>query len=161
MIPSPILIEAREPWVFRTRHQVNRRALPKDFTVMRLDARNMRTSRGFYHEISSICKFPKYFGCNLDALDECLADLEWLPAAGYVVLIKDAEMMLYEESDDMLEGVLSVFLNVAAEWAAGIKEGETWNLKVIPFHVVLEMSENVESDLIERFERIGIPIWEF
>src|SRR5690242_7078030 len=32
-------------------------------------------------------RFPSYFGMNWDAADECLADMSWEPAAGYVALL--------------------------------------------------------------------------
>ena len=32
-------------------------------------------------------RFPGYFGRNWDALDECLRDLEWLSAPGYILFV--------------------------------------------------------------------------
>ena len=34
---------------------------------------------------------PGYFGRNWDAVDECLRDLSWLPARGYVLVVTAAE----------------------------------------------------------------------
>ena len=33
--------------------------------------------------------FPRYFGWNWDALEECLRDLSWLPAAKPIVLVHE------------------------------------------------------------------------
>jgi len=47
--------------------------------------------------------FPDYFGSNWDALDECLADLDWLDLPGYVLLIDSGQLILCEESEELLE----------------------------------------------------------
>jgi RNAse (barnase) inhibitor barstar len=31
---------------------------------------------------------PDYFGANWDALADCLTDLEWVPAKGYVLVLR-------------------------------------------------------------------------
>jgi RNAse (barnase) inhibitor barstar len=49
---------------------------------------------GFYDEIAAALQFPYYFGENLNALDECLRDLEWLPADRYVLVVRDAGHVL-------------------------------------------------------------------
>lgn len=56
--------------------------------------------------------FPDWFGANWDALEDCLTDLSWRPASGYVVLIEHAV-----RGDDY--GVLVDVLRSSAEsWAA-------------------------------------------
>lgn len=37
------------------------------------------------------CHFPDYFGYNWDALADCLADLRWIDARGFVLLIHGHE----------------------------------------------------------------------
>lgn len=34
-------------------------------------------------------RFPRYFGWNWDALEECLCDLSWLPADRPIVLVHE------------------------------------------------------------------------
>jgi hypothetical protein len=56
--------------------------------------------------------FPHWFGRNWDALEDCLTDLSWRPADGYVLLFEDSE-----PGDDL--GVLiDVLASSAAFWAA-------------------------------------------
>lgn len=43
-----------------------------DFT---LDGDKIVDVESFYDEIAKVCKFPDYFGRNLDALNDCLFDL--------------------------------------------------------------------------------------
>ena len=54
--------------------------------------------------------FPDWFGRNWDALEDCLTDLSWRDAAGYVLLLEGAG------AD---EGVLVDVLRSAAQFWAG------------------------------------------
>ena len=54
--------------------------------------------------------FPDWFGRNWDALEDCLTDLSWRPAEGYVLLLEGA---------DAASGVLLEVLEAAAEFWAG------------------------------------------
>ena len=39
--------------------------------------------------IARAAEFPDWFGGNWDALEDCLCDLSWLPAQGWVLLLRD------------------------------------------------------------------------
>jgi hypothetical protein len=54
--------------------------------VVRLDGR-LRRKRDLLRALASGLKFPNYFGCNWDALEECLNDLSWLGQQSGIVLI--------------------------------------------------------------------------
>lgn len=58
-------------------------------------------------------RFPAYYGRNLDALEECLTDLSWLPA-GEVVLIWDGADAL-RQTDPRGHRVLLEVLAAAME----------------------------------------------
>ena len=58
--------------------------------------------------------FPAWFGRNWDALEDCLCDLSWLEAAGYVLLLERHEALAGEEL-----GTLREVLAAAAEFWAG------------------------------------------
>lgn len=45
----------------------------------------------FLAACASALHFPDYFGRNWDAFEECLNDLSWVTAKGYVVLYDNAE----------------------------------------------------------------------
>ncbi|EXI65370.1 MAG: Barstar (barnase inhibitor) [Candidatus Accumulibacter adjunctus] len=61
--------------------------------------------------------FPGWYGHNLDALKDCLTDLSWVEAAGYVLFIDHAGPFLVREPESfaVLEEVLAV---AVAEWRA-------------------------------------------
>jgi hypothetical protein len=51
-----------------------------------LDGRRIGDKAAFLAASAQAMRFPSYFGSNWDALEECLTDLAWAPAAGYVLL---------------------------------------------------------------------------
>lgn len=59
---------------------------------------------------------PDYFGENWDSLDECLRDLEWLPASGYVLFVTRASKLW---ADDARSGgrLVESWLMAAEDWA--------------------------------------------
>jgi Barstar (barnase inhibitor) len=80
-----------------------------------LRGRKMRTADRLFDEFAAALQFPPYFGENWDALDECLADLEWLAADAYVLVILDATQVLEDKPEDrrLLAETLE---RVAREW---------------------------------------------
>ena len=62
--------------------------------------------------IAAALHFPDWFGHNWDALEDCLTDLSWRDAPGYVLLIESPR-----PGDDL--GVLVDILRSSAEFWAG------------------------------------------
>src|SRR5258705_2363618 len=58
--------------------------------------------------------FPKWFGANWDALEDCLSDLSWRDAPGWVLVLRDFDAL---SRDDL--GVLLEVLRSAAQFWAG------------------------------------------
>jgi hypothetical protein len=58
--------------------------------------------------IAKALAFPEWFGQNWDALEDCLTDLSWNEAAGYVLIFENAR-----------NGVITDILASAAEFWAG------------------------------------------
>jgi hypothetical protein len=105
-------------------------------TVVRsLDGRAMNTVAGVFKEFSEALEFPEYFGYNSAAFDECMADLSWLPAGVYVLVIADAEHVLADELSE-LPWLIASLRNVCHEWSEPVAEGEAWDRKAKPFHVI-------------------------
>ncbi len=59
---------------------------PADLYTINL--RNISSPRGLFLTISRQLRFPDYFGHNWNALDDCMRDLAWIPAAHVVVEFK-------------------------------------------------------------------------
>ena len=59
--------------------------------------------------------FPAYFGHNWDALEECLRDLAWLPAKGYLLLYDDVSTLARQQPQEWATA-LAIFHEVATHW---------------------------------------------
>jgi hypothetical protein len=81
-------------------------AFPPDFAVAVLDGAGAATRAGFFQELAQALRFPDYFGRNWDAVYDCLTDFNWLPAAGYVLV---------------LDGFDQLATNEPGQWAIGLK----------------------------------------
>ena len=102
----------------------------------------MPKHHGAFRRICQALDFPDYFGHNWDALEECLADLEWLPAKGYVLLFTDAELILPDDEEEFAT-FLEVLSDAGEAWASGQAgaKGNRLNL----FTCVLAVSERDKS----------------
>ena len=102
----------------------------------------MRRLDDLYDEFAAALQFPEYFGENWDAFDECLADLEWLPAPAYVLLISNAVEVLSGEPEKQFATFVRILSGICAEWA----RAETPK----PFHVLLQCAESDVETLRRR-----------
>lgn len=96
--------------------------------VVEVSGRQARTKEAFFADASRALRFPSYFGENWDAFEECLRDLDWLPARAYVMAVTDADRLLEEDAEERRTFV-AIVESAAADWAL---RGPP-----IPFHVVL------------------------
>lgn len=122
----------------------------------RLRGERMGTKAEVMNEFAAALQFPEYFGHNWDALDECLSDLEWLPAAGYVLEIQRAGITLIAD-DGEFHNMLSLFDSIGREWSQPIEVGEYWDRPSRPFHVLLWEDQRGFGRLVQRAERTGVP----
>jgi len=109
---------------------------PEGFLLRVICGAKCRTPAGTLKEFSRALEFPDYCGCNWDALEECLTDLEWLPAKGYVVLITDAQAVIPDEEEEY-ETLLEILNDVGEAWS----KGQTSSGRRAPFHVFFGVSE--------------------
>jgi hypothetical protein len=96
----------------------------------------METVASLFDEFQRALEFPDYFGHNWDALDECLCDLEWLPAPSYRIVIESAPRLLDRDRAER-PIFLSVMSNAGKEWATGRTVGSEWLGRPTPFNTVL------------------------
>ncbi|MFI7553275.1 barstar family protein [Micromonospora sediminimaris] len=111
------------------------------FVVVRLDGTGMADADHVFYDFSNALLFPSYFGWNWDALSDCLRDLHWLPADGYLVIVDNAPQLLPDSARDR-----HVFFRILAEavrhWVSplGRPQGQ-----VTPFKVLLLCDRDDET----------------
>jgi RNAse (barnase) inhibitor barstar len=122
--------------------------VPRGFAVKVFHGHKCRTKSALLGEFSRVLEFPSYFAKNWDAFVDCLTDLQWLPAPGYVFVILDAEDVLAEHDQDY-----AIFIDILNE--AGRVWGTEQDVRPeIPFHVVLVIADRDKSK-----RKWGIPLF--
>jgi RNAse (barnase) inhibitor barstar len=150
MNANPLLIVG-PPWIMLADLDSDQFALRVDELrasggqVIEIDGANATSSAALFDEFAQVASFPSYFGRNWAALDECLADLEWLPGTSYVVTIKNPHRIL-ELCPQERPLLVRVITKVAIEWAEPVIAGEDWDRPSIPFHLVAHWGDSGSSD---------------
>ena len=144
------LQSAKPPWTVLCVLKAGQRAeslvtIPAGFTRRVLRGAKCRSTTGLFAEMAEVLEFPDYFGHNWDALEECLADLEWLPGKGYVLLFTNAELILPDDEEEFAT-FLEVLSDAGEAWASG-QAGQQAK-RATPFHVLLTVSERDKPKLM-------------
>lgn len=82
-----------------------------------LDGRRIVDKTSFLRECATAMHFPAYFGANWDALEECLTDLAWAPARGYLILYDDVAYFARANPPEWAVA-LAILHNATLAWAA-------------------------------------------
>lgn len=125
-----------------------------------------KTPHQLLQEWAAALQFPYYFGHNWDALDECLADLEWLldkprswPEKGFVFFVTNIDSALASRDDEF-----TIFMRIldtaAREWATPIPPDSEWSRPGIPFRVVFHCTPEHETEACGRLLQAGVILTE-
>ncbi|MBK8955139.1 MAG: barstar family protein [Saprospiraceae bacterium] len=89
--------------------------------VVQLNGKLCTTSDDLYRQLKSHFEFPDYFGNNLDALYDCLMDLEWITQDHIVIYFENADLLLSGEvaDPDFLEDFWGTLYDVCISWILG------------------------------------------
>ena len=115
---------------------------PTGYALKIIKGRQCKTPAHLFAEFAQALEFPDYFGHNWDALEECLADLEWLPAKGYILLITEAGHVLPDDEDEF-QTFLEILRDAGEAWGNGQAGMSTQ--RATPFHVLFAVSEQEKS----------------
>jgi RNAse (barnase) inhibitor barstar len=115
---------------------------PNEFVMKVIQGVKCRTTAGLLTECARALDFPDYFGHNWDALEECLTDLEWLPAKGYVLLITNAAHVLSNDEAEY-ETFLEILRDAGEAWGNG--QAGMGARRATPFHALFAVSEQEKS----------------
>ncbi|MBL8446912.1 MAG: barstar family protein [Zoogloeaceae bacterium] len=80
------------------------------------DLSGVRSKEDFLAAIAEAMYFPAWFGENWDALGDCLVDMSWSNADGYVLLLLGADQFHAHAPDEFLTA-LAVLSDASATWA--------------------------------------------
>ncbi|HST60807.1 MAG TPA: barstar family protein, partial [Longimicrobium sp.] len=111
------LLDRPDPVVFMDTAEAHRQVYalqcdPGGLAVRVIRGSRCGTASMLHDEIAAALQFPNYYGENWDALDECITDLEWMPAEGYLLHLTDVERVLPDDARGF--GILLRILRDAA-----------------------------------------------
>jgi len=90
-------------------------AVSKGLVFFHVDFGRVSSKKSFLRRLARDLEFPAYFGENWDAFEECLNDMAWAPAPGYVILLENWETFARRSPGEM-ETARSIFEDAAASW---------------------------------------------
>jgi RNAse (barnase) inhibitor barstar len=115
---------------------------PTGFVLRIIQGAKCQTIAGLLTECARALDFPDYFGHNWDALEECLIDLEWLPAKGYILFITDAGYVLPDDEEEY-ETFLEILHDAGEAWGSG--QAGMGARRATPFHALFAVSEQEKA----------------
>jgi RNAse (barnase) inhibitor barstar len=96
--------------------------------VLRVELAAVRDKEQMLDVVGRALRFPEWFGHNWDALADCLADMGWLPAEGYVVILDHCDGIHGRAEADFVT-LMQVFQDAA----------EAWREDGVPFWCLVDM----------------------
>jgi RNAse (barnase) inhibitor barstar len=144
------LLALGPPWIYLT-NRANELRLSElssmgDIKILHLDGRTCQTKAELLGLMQRVFEFPDYFGHNWDALDECVCDLDWLPADGYIVLMTESWRIL-SANDDEFGTFLEIMIGAVKSWASVADS-------LRPFKLILDYHETKEQEMARRLQHI-------
>lgn len=91
-------------------------AMALDFAAVAIDLAGCSDKQEALARFQAALKFPDWFGGNWDALADCLADMSWWPAAGYLLLLEHAGEWREAEPEEF-DTALGIIEEAAQGWA--------------------------------------------
>lgn len=109
-----------------------------DFALVRIDFDGCTDKADALARIARALDFPEWFGGNWDALADCLSDLSWRPAEGYVLLLEHVAAWRKQDPQDF-DIAIDIFIEAAVGWAK--MRRPFWVLMPLPADVLAGMPE--------------------
>ena len=116
--------------------EVERAAKAAGLSIFKLDVGRARGKSALLRLLARTLKFPKYFGRNWDALHDCLTDLSWLDASGWLVVITNSRSFAERHKEDFATAI-EVLASAAEYWSGHGK----------PFWVLVKGDKNWDPGL--------------
>jgi hypothetical protein len=158
-MPLEVILQAKGPWlhpVVTTAAELcdhvaeSLKATKVHVVYRRIRGNKARTVQGWFDECSAALQFPCYFGENWNAFDECITDLEWLPADAYVLVITNGSQLLEAAPPQDLALLFTVLDRAGLQWSKPVAGQFPRPSK--PFHVLIQCTPVEEKTLCEKLD---------
>ena len=106
---------------FLPRHAAPREVLAAakraNFAFFHIEGKNIARKEQLLNHVARALHFPSHFGDNWDALEDCLADMEWVDAPGYVIYYDHIDGLLAAQPDQF-ETFVEICRDAVGSWKA-------------------------------------------
>ena len=85
------------------------------FAYFHVEGKNIEKKEQLLNHVATALRFPGHFGHNWDALEECLIDMEWADADGYVIFYDHIDG-LQAAHPDQFETFVEICRDAVASW---------------------------------------------
>jgi hypothetical protein len=92
-------------------------ARSRGFDCTRVDLSGCAEKSDLLERLAKALAFPAWFGHNWDALADCVTDLGWRPALGYVLILEHGAE-LQENQPEVFDTALAILADAAVAWQA-------------------------------------------
>lgn len=99
--------------------------------LLRVDLFGARNKDEMLAAVGKALRFPEWFGHNWDALADCLADMGWMPATGYVIILDRCDG-IHARAESEFVTLMQVFQDAA----------QTWREDGVPFWCLVDMQDD-------------------
>jgi RNAse (barnase) inhibitor barstar len=89
------------------------------FAYFHIDGKNIARKEQLLNHVATALHFPKDFGHNWDALEECLTDMDWVDAEGYLIYYEHIEGL--QATGDQFDTFVEILRDAVQSW----KEDDT------------------------------------
>ncbi len=86
-----------------------------EWKVFYLNGKQLTNKEDYFTAWANIAKFPDHFGFNWDALEDCLADLSWHKANGFLIVLEHSKLFR-DANPDAAEKASDILESVAKKW---------------------------------------------
>ena len=85
------------------------------YAFFHIEGKNIARKEQLLNHVATVLRFPKSFGHNWDALEECLVDLEGNDAEGYVIYYDHIDGLMLAHPDQF-ETLVEILRDAVASW---------------------------------------------
>ena len=105
---------------------IKKAAVEDGLEYLHVDLKKVTDKAALLKKVAQALRFPEYFGMNWDALGDCLMDMSWKPAAGYVLLFSNFKVFAKNNPEDMK--IIGNIFDLSVNY---------WKQKEVSFYIIL------------------------
>jgi RNAse (barnase) inhibitor barstar len=119
-----------------------------DCYIGKIDGSKAKNYKDFFQSMAAAFEFPDYFGHNMNALWDCMTDLDWLDRRNYALVITNFSDLLKDEKSGERDSIMTFLEEIINDWA-GVPnyEGEDEFRNKASFVVVIEQKSTPNESI--------------